>query len=502
MIEGIIALISGFHDLFVDPLILVLLIGGVFIGMVFGAIPGLTAALGVALFLPFTFSLNPNQGMGFLVALYVGGISGGLYGATLLNIPGTPASLVTLFDGYPMAKKGRAALALSLGIFSSFVGGIISAILLVIISPLLSKISLMFGAWEYFSLGLFGLMVVISLCSESIIKGLISISIGTLIQMVGMDPILGVNRLTFNIWQLMGGFSLLAVLMGFFAIGEILVQVQSLGKQKYLIKIEEKVRIFPELKIIMRNFQTFLVSSLIGTWVGILPGVGQSVGSMMAYDQAKKSSKNPEKFGKGCEEGIIASEAANNAVNGGALIPMLTLGVPGDLVTAIMMGGLIMHGLQPGPLLFRDNFEVVGSIFASYLVSVVFMLVIALLMIKVFLFALKISTNFLFPVISVLCVIGTYTLNNRLFDVWVLFFTGLLGYFLVKCRFKLPPIVLAYILAPIIERNFRIAIIRYDNNFLTIFQRPISGTLLILGFIFLFMPYIKKILKKIRSHHI
>jgi len=467
---------------------------GIVFGLIFGCIPGLTAALAVTLILPFTYAMSPEMGISLLIAIYVGGISGGLYGATLLNIPGTPSSLVTTFDGYPMAKKGYPALALSIGIFSSLFGGLLSSVLLVGIAPQLAKVALSFGPWEYFSLGIMGLTIVVSLCSEDLIKGLIAAIVGILIASIGMDPILGALRFTFGIWQLNGGLPLLATLMGLFAVCEILKQLGFLNLKGEFITLKEKVPIFPPFKLIWKNKVVLMVSALIGTWIGILPGVGQSTGALMAYNQVKQMSKTPEKFGTGCEEGIIASETANNAVNGGALIPMMTLGIPGDLVTAILLGGLIIHGLQPGPLLFRNNQEVVGVIFVTYFISNILMFVIAFSLLRFFITLLRSPASILFPVILVMCVLGTYTVNNRLFDVWVLLFIGILGYIFLKMGFKLPPIILGYILAPIVEYNFRTAYFISKGNLIDFVNRPISATLLIISLFFLSYPIINKFL--------
>jgi putative tricarboxylic transport membrane protein len=482
-------LLTGTIGLLGDPYSLLILAFGVLFGQIFGAIPGLTAALGVSLLLPFTFAMTPVQGIAMLIGIYVGGISGGLYAATLLNIPGTPSSLVTCFDGYPMAKKGQGGLALSLGIFSSFVGGIISLFALVLIAPQLAKIGLMFGPWEYFSMGVMGLGVVVSLCSKDIVKGLIAAIIGMLLGMVGMDPVMGVNRFTFGAWQLSSGLPSLATLMGFFALCEIMTQLRSVGMKTEIIAVS-KVPLFPPLKMILRNIKGFSLSSFIGVIIGILPGVGQVTASLLSYNQLRQISKTPEKFGTGHEEGVVASETANNAVCGGALIPMSTLGIPGDLVTSILLGGLIIHGLQPGPLLFKTNTDIIGSIFGGYLISNLISFLMALFLVRIFIKLLKVPMHYLFPVILVMCVIGAFTINNRMFDVWVLVGTGIVGYLLTQNGFSLPPIILGYILGPIIESNYRTAILASRGNFLDVFTRPISVFLLILGLLFLLWPFI------------
>jgi len=492
------ALAEGFGFFLSDPFVFILVLFGVFFGMIFGCIPGLTAALGVSLLLPFTYTMSAGQGIAMLIGIYVGGISGGLYGATLLNIPGTPASLVTCFDGHPMAKKGFASEALTIGIFSSFLGGMVSMVLLATIAPMLAKIALMFGPWEYFSLGIMGLSVVVGLVSQDMIKGLIAAVIGVLLAMVGMDPVMGINRFTMGLWQLSAGFPILATLMGFFAFAEILSQLKGLGVKAEIIPVQKKIRIFPPWETIKKSLKALTTGSLIGTGVGILPGVGQTTGSLLAYNQMRQMSKTPELFGTGHHEGIAVAETANNAVNGGALVPMMTLGVPGDVVTSILLGGLIIHGLQPGPLLFRTNTELVGTMFVSFFFSNIIMFIMALVLVGVFIRMLRTPIHYLFPVILVMCVLGTFAVNNRVFDIWVLFGCGLLGYLVTQSGFPLPPIILGYILGPIIEMNFRTAIVSSRGDITEILHQPISVGLLIVALFFMVLPLLS-ILRKKRS---
>lgn len=474
-----------------NPISFVYLILGVFMGMVFGAIPGLTAALAVSLVLPFTYAMVAQNGLTTLIAIYVGGISGGLVSAILLNIPGTPSSLVTCFDGSPMAKKGRAGDALSLGVFASLFGGIFSALALIIIAPQLARIALIFGPWEYFAMGVMGLSVVVSLCSgQDLLKGLIGTIIGILLGSVGMDSVSGVARFNFGAWQLYAGLGNLPTLMGLFALAEILTQLRTLHQSGSVLQTG-KVRFFPEKRLIKGHLRNYFVSSVIGTIIGILPGVGQSTASMIAYNQARQASKEPEKFGTGCEDGIIASEAANNAVCGGAIIPMLTMGIPGDTVTAILLGGLVVHGLQPGPLLFTSNAEIVGVVFAAYLIANIVMYVMFMKLMKVFIKLLSVPLKYLFPILIVMCTLGSFTVNNRIFDIWVLFGVGILGYILTNNGFALPPVVLGYILSTIIESNFRTALIGARGSFAEVFTRPIACVLLLVAVIMILWPLVK-----------
>lgn len=478
--EGLETLMIGMQALLSDPIMFLLIFAGSFLGILFGAIPGLTGALAISLLLPFTYVLSPQMGISFLIAIYVGGISGGLISAILLNIPGTPASIVTTFDGSPMAKNGKPVDALMIGTFSSLIGGLFSAVCLVIISPMLAEFSLKFGSWEYFAMGLMGLFIVVGLCSEDLVKGFISATLGIILGMVGIDPVSTTTRFTFGLWQLGAGFDTLAVLMGLFALAEILNQLKMFGMDYKVIKVG-KMTLLPTKDMLKGTGKTMLVSSIIGTVIGILPGVGQTTASFLAYNQAKSSSKNPEKFGTGCREGIVASEAANNAVCGGALIPMLTLGIPGDVVTAILLGSLVVHGLQPGPLLFESSKDYVGVIFGAFILSNIVMYIMQLGLMKAFVKMIKVPLNIMSPVILLMCMIGSMAANNRIFDCGVLIGLGVLGYFLTNNKFPLPPLVLGYVLSEIVELNFRIGVIASSGSVMPLFTRPIAMVLLLFG---------------------
>ena len=323
-------ILHGMADVVTNPLTLLYLLAGTFGGIIFGAIPGLTGALGVSLMLPFTFSMPPTQGIAMLIGIYVGGVSGGLIASIMLNIPGNAAAIVTCFDGAPMARNGHPYRALSYGATASLIGGIFSGIVMILVATKLARFGLMFGSWEYFALGIMGLAVVVSLCSEDMIKGLISAILGMILAMVGLDKLSFVERFTFGYWRLSSGFTEMTVLMGLFALGEILVQLKNLGQPMHEVQSDERRTVIPQKGSFKGLWRTISISSIIGTLIGILPGVGQSTAALVAYNQAKNSSKTPEKFGTGCAEGIVAPESANNAVCGGALIPMMTLGIPGD----------------------------------------------------------------------------------------------------------------------------------------------------------------------------
>jgi putative tricarboxylic transport membrane protein len=483
--EGIASLQTGLLYLIQQPTLVVLVFAGVFFGIIFGAIPGLTGALAVTLLLPFTYSMVPESGLTLLVSVYVGAISGGLISATLLNIPGTPASICTTFDGSPMARKGRGGDALVLGTFASLVGGLFSGVCMIFVAPKLAKIALIFGSWEYFAMGVMGLCVVVSLCSKDRVKGLMSAILGLLLSMVGMDPVSSVNRLTFGNWQLNGGFDVLATLMGLFALAEVLTQAKTFNQKIEAIKVQ-KVKLWPNRKMLEGSGRTFAISSIIGTIVGILPGVGSATASMLSYTQAQQISKQPEKFGTGHEEGIIASEVANNAVCGGALIPMMALGIPGDLITAVLLGALVVHGIQPGPQLFTNSGTLVGVIFFTYILANIVMYIMEMGLMRVFIKLLKIPLNYLLPLILLMCMVGAITANNRVFDAWTLFFVGVVGFVLINCDFAVAPIVLGFILGPIVESNFRTAVIASQGSVLPLFSAPIAVGLLVFGVLMLF----------------
>ena len=488
------AMIVGFQAIFGDPFSIALLFFGVFMGIVFGCIPGLTAVLGVTLMIPFTYTMTPVQGLTLLVAIYVGGISGGLITATLINIPGTPSSIFTCYDGYPMAKSGKPGTALSIGVFASLIGGTFSALALFFLAPQLSKVSLIFGNWEYFAVALVGLAVVITMASNDLLKGLVGALIGIVLGSFGIDSISGVQRLTFGNWQLMNGLNSTALMMGLFAISEILHQCRDLSKEKKKIEVG-KMSFLPPVKEMEGCMVPIVLGCLIGTGIGILPGIGQNASTLITYNQSKKMSKHPERFGHGSPEGICASESSNNAVNGGALIPLITLGIPGDLVTAALIGGLMIHGLQPGPLLFTSDLDVVGAVMVSYFLANIVMYVMELGLMKVFVRAVNIPFSYLFPAILMSCVLGTFALNNRTFDLWILIVCGILAYVLTELGVDMAPVILGYILGPLVEKYFRMAMTAELGNFGGILQRPIAVVCLIVAILFLVLPLFSKKLR-------
>ena len=469
---------------------------GVFVGITFGAIPGLTATMGVILFLPFTFGMGPVASFALLLGIYVGGIYGGSITAILIKTPGTPSSAATVLDGYPLAEQGKASEALSMATIASFVGGIISCVSLIVLSPQLANFSLRFGPAEYFAVGLFGLSIVASLSADNILKGLLAAFLGLLIATVGMDPVLGNMRFTFGRVEMLSGVDAVSALIGMFAISEVFDKAENIFKQKAIGNIKIKKNKIVGIPVLKDNFINLMRSSFIGTLIGIIPATGSGVASWLSYNEAKRASKKPELFGKGSFEGVAASEAANNAVTGGALIPLLTLGIPGDVVTAVILGALMIQGLTPGPMLFQNNREVVIGIYMMLILANIFMLILGLLGTKLFVKVLKVPINILMPVVGVLCLVGAYAINNRVFDLKIALFMGIIGYLFNKANIPIPPMLLGIILSPIIESNFRLALAISHNDWSVFFTKPICLIFIIFSVLSFMWPIFRKMFKK------
>lgn len=487
------------NQILLNPVAWLLLFGSTLMGLIFGAIPGLTATLGVALILPVTFNMTPLEAMLVMGGVYIGGISGGLVSATLINMPGTPSSICTTFDAFPMAKSGRASEALSIGVFCSLIGGLFSWLVLVTLSPQLASLAMTFAPYEYFWLCVFGLTVIIGMETKQPLKALLATLIGLVIALIGIDPVGGYARFTFGIRMLRSGFRTVPVLMGFFVVSEILSSLSEI-KDKYIFadtglsKISLKA-LWAEKRETYKNMAS---ASVIGTFLGILPGVGGATANFITYDVAKKTSKHPEKFGTGYAQGIVASETGNNAVTGGAIVPMLTLGIPGDSVTAVMLSGLMIHGVQVGPLLFSNSADLVWPFFIGILVANILMVVIQFCGgIKLFTKALRVPKWVLFPLVVMMIFAGTWTLQYSGYDLWTVFIFGFLGYFLKKNGFPMTPIVLGVILGNTMEDYFRRGMILCNGDFSVFFTRPacivlISLTVLALAISIMFVVKAQK----------
>src|SRR5688572_18206426 len=455
---------------------------GTLIGVVGGAMPGITNTMTVIMVLPFTFGLEPLQGLSAMIGVYIGGESGGLITSCLLGIPGEPSSIATMFDGFPMSRKGEPGRALWLGIWASFFGGLLGGIFLVGTTEPLARIALAFGPWEYFALFVFALSMVAGLTGASLTKGLLAGAIGLVVTVMGNDPVMGQPRLTLGIRFLEGGIPFLPVLIGVFAFAQIMSELEKMGAGR---RDPAAALIVPKLvvshfkvvwEILSRPF-LLLWTSLVGVLIGVLPAIGGSAANVMAYDQAKKFSKHPERFGTGTPEGIIASEAANNANIGGSLVTIMAFGIPGDAVTAVMLGALALHGIQSGPLFMTQQPALAYGIFAAYLLAHPIMSVVTALVARFALRAVTVPNALLFPVVLVLCVIGAYALNNTIGNVHVLLVFGVLGYLMVKAGIPLAPFILGVILGDQIEINLIRSIMTDPDPWLFV-TRPISGVLL------------------------
>ncbi len=455
---------------------------GTLAGVVGGALPGVTITMTIIVVLPFTFGLDPLQGLAAMTGVYVGGSAGGLVTACLLGIPGTPSAIATTFDGFPMARNGEPGRALWLGIWASFFGGLLGGLFLIFVTGPLASIALEFGPWEFFSLFVLAMAMVAGLVESSMVKGLISTGIGLLITVIGTDPIGGVPRFTYGSELLSAGFPFLPVLIGIFAFSQIMADVE----KRNASGAAETAQGAPALsvshlkvigEILGRPF-LLLWSTIVGLIIGILPAIGGSAASVMAYDQAKKFSRNPEKFGSGAPEGIIASESSNNANVGGSLVTIMAFGIPGDAVTAVMIGAMTIHGIQSGPLFVSQHPDIAYGIYAAYILAHPIMVLILAVGAMFLLRITRVPLAMLAPVVLVLCVIGAYALNNTMQSVYVLLLFGVVGYGLVKLGFPLAPLILGLILGDQIEINLVRAIMTDANPWLFL-TRPISGGLLL-----------------------
>lgn len=481
-------LLQGFVSI-LNPLTLALIIGGVFGGLVIGALPGLSAFTALAIMLPFTFGMNPINGISFLMAVYVGGCSGGLISAILLGIPGTPSSIATCFDGFPMAKKGEANKALGTAVLFSFIGGIFGALVLSFVGPYIARVALKFSSYDYFAIILFALTTVSALSEGSMTKGLLSCLMGIALGFVGTDSLSSYYRYTFGISKLANGFNLVPVLIGLFAVSQIMMTARDKKDTPAADDgstapdtnvVQKKVKGFGiSVKEFFFHLKTAIPCALIGLVIGILPGLGGNVSNLMAYSYAKKTSKYPEKFGTGIVDGIIASETANNATVGGAIIILLTLGIPGDNATSIILAGFQMHDVVPGPLLFKTSGALVYAILATFIVANIAFFLIEYFGLPLFTKMLSIPSTLLLPVVIVCCFVGSYCASNNVLDIFIMVLFGVLGYILKKHKYPLAPLVVGFILAPSLETYLRRSLMKTDGSFLPIIQSPIAAFFLI-----------------------
>lgn len=479
---------------------LIVLLGSV-AGLFVGAIPGLSVSMATALLVSITYTWEHSDALAMIMGVYVVGVFSGAVSAILINIPGAPSSVVTTLDGYPMSRKGQSYKALYTATIYSFIGSLLGLVALWLLARPVSMIALKFTKMDYFLLAFFGLATVGSVSTKNYAKGLVSVALGLIISMIGLDPLMGTKRLTFGIQNLTGGINTVPALVGFFGFAEVLSVIYNLHQEQNVLTMEKtKIR----LKDILKHWKLSLYTSSIGLLVGALPGAGGPVASFIAYNEAKRLVKNPEvPFGEGAVEGIAASESSNNACIGGALIPMLTLAVPGDAVTAIILSVFYVHGLKPGPLFIRQNQEAFHSILAAGFIACFALLGLGLLVAPKISRVITIPKNIMIPVVTTLCVVGSFACNNRLFDVGLMFFFGFMGFLMRRFDYPVAPLILAMVLGKMMDSNFRQAVSlasSSDHPMISMFGHPITIVLLICTLAVLFgnIPVTKKLLDRVR----
>ncbi|OLO12386.1 hypothetical protein BTW10_02625 [Chromohalobacter japonicus] len=473
---------------------------GTLLGILTGCLPGLTATMGVSILVPITYNLSPSAGILMLVGIYLGGVYGGSISATLLNIPGTPSAIMTALDAYPLAQKGKAGYALSISTISSAVGGLLSVFVLVLIAPAIADIALEFTSYEMFAIALFGLSIIAAIAPGSMVKALMAGSIGLIISTVGADPITAEPRFIFGNMYLYGGIQFIAAMVGLYGVTEIILNCENSFKRTTsqdaeVMKLKHKTYL-PSWLDIKRIYPNICRSSFIGVIIGAIPGAGGTIASIVAYGAQKKITNSPEDMGNGSIEGIAASESSNNACTGGAMITLLSLGIPGDAVTAILIGAFMIHGLQPGPLLFQNNIDLVSAIFLGMVVVNVLLLFIGLYGARYFAKLLSVPGEILNATIIAFCFVGSFAIQNSFFDIKIMLAFSALGYLMVKAGMPRAPIVLALILGPLMESNLRRAISLHQNDigaFLYGFlEHPIAAAVLALTVLTFSLPLLPK----------
>lgn len=486
-------LIAGFSHVFQGANLLALMLGTV-VGYFVGPMPGLTPSIGIALLVPFTFGMDPVMAMIMLVSLYMAAEYGGGITAILLNAPGTPAAVPTSFDGYPMTQRGDAGKALTLSIIASGLGAFTSSVLLIFTAVTMANAALAFGPAEYFALAVLGLSLVSSLSGKSLVKGFLSMFIGLLVVTIGLDPVNGTPRFAFTN-EFFEGIPFLPALIGLFALSEVLFILEDADKKPVQLKDVRGIGV--PLGLFKDMWVTILRSPIIGYLIGIIPGAGTTIASLISYNEAKRTSKKGKPFGEGNPEGIVASESANNAAVAGALAPLLALGIPGSASAAILIGALTIQGLQPGPLLFVKNAEIPYSIFASLLIAAPIMVLIGIGGVRLWMRVTLIPKKFLAVIVSGICFLGAYAHSNSMYPVWIMLISGLIGYGLRKVEIPTAPLVLSLVLGYMMEVNFRRLMMASEGNMLFFFSRPIALVLLAAAVFMLIVP----IIQALRARH-
>ena len=483
---GLGEILSRGMPLVAEPSVLLLALVGTLVGLFVGAIPGLSGVMAMAILVPLTYTLTPQQAFGLLLPVYVAGTYGGAVSAILLNIPGTGAAIMTRYDGHPMALRGEAGYAISLSCIYSFIGGIVSALVLMFLAPAVALWAIRLGSREYFAVAVFGLSVIVY-TSPSILKGMIAGTIGLLLSTVGADPINAHSRFTFGIPQLTSGLEFVAVMIGIFGLGEVLTAIdQGVGPES-VVKSRIRQRL-PGIVDMVRTLGTTIRAIVVGLFIGIIPAAGPTIASAVSYGLEKRVGKRRKRLGTGIPEGLIASETANNAAAGAAIVPMITLGIPGDAVTAILIGALVLHGIQPGPALFLKRPDIVSSFFLLFVLANILLLIIGLLAAPLFARILHTPRRLLLPVVAAFCFVGTYAVRTSFCDVIVLVTAGALGCYMRKADIAPAPLILGFILGPIIEENLRRSLIITGGEVWGFFERPVSALLLVAAVAVLLSP--------------
>ena len=471
-----------------DVNLLFLIFATTILGVIIGVLPGLGSTTGAALLLPFTLTMEPVHAITVLTTIYVSATFAGSITAILINTPGTSAAAATTFDGYPLAQRGEAGRALGIAVVASTIGGIFSIIILCIAAPLLARVAYEFRPPEYFALTVFGLSMLASISAGGAVKNIIGGVFGVWLATIGAERVTGIERYTFGHYELYEGLAFVPVFIGLFAMSELLMQSKRLKDVAEAIGL--KAVKLPSKEDYKKIWRTVLRSCGIGTFIGILPAEGATVASMIGYSEARRWSKNKEEFGKGSVEGIAGAEAANNAATGGAMVPTMVLGIPGSGTTAIILVGLMVHGLRPGPYLFTEQVDTVYQIFGAMLVANFMFLFMGLYAAKFFARISLIPTTLLWPIVFALCVIGAYSLNSSLLDIWIVMFFGILGFFARRHGFAVAPIAVGLILGEMVETNLQNSLKMFDGEWWLIFTQPLAVVFLVLAFLGLCGPYL------------
>lgn len=481
-------------SILLEPMNLFILIFGTMLGFTGGAIPGISGTMLVVLLVPLTYTLDSTSALLSLITVYCSAVFGGSISAILFRTPGAPESVATTLDGYPMTLKGQSALALGVSVFCSAIGGIIGSIFLITLTPQLAKFALSFGPVEYFGLSIMALSVISSLGGNNQLKSIISALMGLVLMTIGIDPMTGTERFTFGTSLLMSGIDFIPILIGLFAVSETFRRFEqdTTGIKRDVGKIQTTL---PDFKLIRRLTPIMARSSILGTIIGILPGIGATTAAMVSYSETVRVSKNPEQYGTGIPEGVAAPETANNAAACGALIPLIALGIPGSATTAVMLGAFILHGIVPGPLIFVEQRSLVYALFLGCLIANILIILIAKPFIKGFAQIIRIPYNILGPIIVVLCLVGGFAIRNNMLDVWMILIFGIIGYTFEKFDFPTSPMVIGAVLGTMTEESFRRSLVMSNSGAFIFFQKPIAAVLIVLGLVSFTYPLIRNYLK-------